>query len=108
MEKKKPHYPLDQIQALVRSPRSRRITKSALDTAAQLGLDDRDIVKCVLGLGPANLYKSMTSHANPTLWQDVYRDDYDGYRLYIKLQISQDALAIVVSFKEIRRDRGAI
>lgn len=74
------------------------ITSSALQGAFTIGLDEDDIITAVLGLECGDLYKTMQSIAVPGLWQDVYHIRYNGYLLYIKLQISISA--IVISFKE--------
>lgn len=57
-EKRRPHYALTEVKRLIRRAESRRITRSALDGAAALGLTDEDVVACVLGLTPADFYKS--------------------------------------------------
>jgi motility quorum-sensing regulator / GCU-specific mRNA interferase toxin len=55
-----------------------------------------DVVK---RLKEGHLYKSMTSHNDHTLWQDVYRIALGGNRIYLKLQI-QNEEAVIVSFKQ--------
>jgi hypothetical protein len=42
--------------------------------------------------------KSMTSFQNSSIWQDVYYKQAKNIDLYIKLQITQNA--IIISFKE--------
>ena len=77
-EKRRPHYALTEVKRLVRSIESRRITRSALDGAAALSsLRDR------------------------TLWQDVYRPNYGGVPLYVKVQIVGERMAVVISFKAL-------
>ena len=54
----------------------------------------------VLALTSADFHKSMTTHANHRLWQDVYRtktarDD----EVYLKLSVVEDVL--IISFKEL-------
>jgi len=54
----------------------------------------------VLVLTPADFYKSMTTHADHTVWQDVYQaKTADGVEVYIKLTVIDDVL--IVSFKEL-------
>jgi motility quorum-sensing regulator/GCU-specific mRNA interferase toxin len=63
-----------------------------------LGLNDDEVLKIINTLENKNLHKSMTSYNNSQIWQDVYNANYKELALYIKLQISEDA--IVISFKE--------
>jgi hypothetical protein len=42
----------------------------------------------------------MTTQLDNTLWQDVYRADWAGCALYIKLQIVE-GVGVVVSFKKV-------
>ena len=54
----------------------------------------------VSALRPSNFYKSMTTHADHRIWQDVYRTTIaSGADVYIKLTVMGDVL--IVSFKEL-------
>ena len=54
----------------------------------------------VLSLSPADFYKSMTTHADHRIWQDVYRTKTsDRAEVYLKLTVIDDVL--IVSFKEL-------
>ena len=54
----------------------------------------------VLALTSADFYKSMTTHADNTVWQDVYRAKTSGGgEVYLKLTVIDDVL--IVSFKEL-------
>ena len=44
-------------------------------------------------------YKSMTTHADHRIWQDVYRMCVADVEVYIKLTVVDDLL--IVSFKEL-------
>ena len=72
-----------------------------MNTASQdLGIDEEGIIVVARSLTYQHFYKSMMSHDNHTLWQDVYKkiiSPISGY--YIKLQISDDD-AVIISFKE--------
>ncbi len=52
----------------------------------------------VLALTSADFYKSMTTHADHTVWQDVYRTATHAGDVYLKLTVIDDVL--IVSFKE--------
>jgi motility quorum-sensing regulator / GCU-specific mRNA interferase toxin len=72
MEKKTPHFKLPRIQSLLQEEKV-RATKTALTGGAALGLRFAEIIGVVKALTIADFYKSMTSHADNTIWQDVYR-----------------------------------
>lgn len=98
--KRIPTYDLSEIQRSVAAGQY-RVTRSALDGASALGMDESDVVACVLGLTRANFYKSMEAGKAPGLWQDVYRPNYQGEALYVKLQVAVPGAAVVISFKEL-------
>jgi hypothetical protein len=52
----------------------------------------------VNGIDETHFYKTMASTSKLGLMQDVYYITYEGERLYVKLQVSVEA--VVVSFKE--------
>jgi len=92
-------YDLAEIKRLVRE-REYVITSTALRSAFELGFDDAGIYRCITqALESTHFYKSMPSEKNPGLRQDVYILTYEGVRLYVKLQISNDK-CVVISFKE--------
>ena len=76
-----------------------RITLSALAGGAALGFDADGIVSVVMDLTPMDFYKSMTTHADHRIWQDVYRPETSAGAVYLKLTVVDEVL--VVSFKEL-------
>jgi motility quorum-sensing regulator/GCU-specific mRNA interferase toxin len=46
---------------------------SALAGGAALGFDFDGIVEVVMAPAPTDFHKSMTTHADHRIWQDVYR-----------------------------------
>ena len=98
MEKRSAHYPLSVIKTLADAGRVRS-TFSALSGAAALGLDFDGMVSVVLALTPKDFFKSMTTHADHRIWQDVYRPSTAVGEVYLKLTVVQDVL--IVSFKEL-------
>jgi len=76
-----------------------RTTHSARVGANDLGYDFQGMLDVVLALTTADYYKSMTTHANRTIWQDVYRPSTSVGDVYLKLTIIDDVL--IVSFKEL-------
>ncbi|WP_278939030.1 type II toxin-antitoxin system MqsR family toxin [Pseudomonas helleri] len=98
MEKKTPHCKLHTVKALIEAGKVRS-TQSALIGGAALGFDFDGIVSVVLALAPTDFYKSMTTHADHKIWQDVYRRKTLAGEVYLKLTIIDDVL--IVSFKEL-------
>ncbi len=99
MEKRRAHYLLSKIKRLISTSNTRYLTASALRDANEMGMGESDIVEAVMNLRPADFYKSMTTLRDPRLWQDVYRPQVRGRRVYLKVQIVQE-WGIVISFKE--------
>ena len=100
VEKRKPHFDLNTVKRLAKSPTSRLITRQAFKDAASLGWEEDDIVECVTQLRQQDFYKSMTIYANSQLWQDVYYPTHQEKLLYVKVQLDATAETItVVSFK---------
>lgn len=98
MEKRVPHCRLSIVRALVDVGRV-RTTHAARVGANELGLEFFDMLAVVMALTPADFYKSMTTHADHTLWQDVYRPSTQAGDVYLKLTVIDDVL--ILSFKEL-------
>jgi motility quorum-sensing regulator/GCU-specific mRNA interferase toxin len=98
MEKRTPHQSLSVVKAMVEAGKVRS-TFSALAGAAVLGLDFDGMLAVILALRPSDFYKSMTTHADHRVWQDVYRPATSAGKVYLKLTIVEDVL--IVSFKEL-------
>ena len=98
MEKRSPHCQLSVVKALIHEGKVRS-TFSALSGAAMLGFDFDGMLAVVLALVPGDFYKSMTTHADHKIWQDVYRPVTKAGEVYLKLTVVDDVL--IVSFKEL-------
>ena len=72
MEKRTPHCPLSVVKTLIEAGKV-RTTQSARSGAAALDLNYRGMLAVIQALTPGDFYKSMTTHADHRLWQDVYR-----------------------------------
>lgn len=99
MEKRRPHCRLAIVRELVQAGRV-RATWSALEGVAALGLDFSEVVEVVRSLTAADFHKSMTTHSDHRIWQDVYRPMTRAGRVYLKLTVIDDVL--IVSFKEFQ------
>jgi len=98
MEKRAPHCKLPTVKALVKAGKV-RATWSARTGAAAMGMGVEDIVEVILSLSAQDFYKSMTTHADHTIWQDVYRPATKAGGAYLKLTVIDEVL--IVSFKDI-------
>ena len=98
MEKRTPHYQLTHVKMLIAEGKIRS-TFSALSGAAALGLDFAGMVSVIGALTARDFYKSMTTHADHTIWQDVYRPSTHTGDIYLKLTVIDDVL--IVSFKKL-------
>ncbi len=64
-----------------------------------MGLTLTEMLTCVAGLAKAHFYKSMTTHADHRVWQDVYHAPTPGRKTaYIKIAYRENAP--VIQFKE--------
>ena len=98
MEKGTPHCRLPVVKALIEAGKVRAIV-SALVGGAALGFDFEGIIGVVMALTAADFYKSMTTHADHRVWQDVYRPTTLAGEVYLKLTVIDDLL--IVAFKEL-------
>ena len=98
MEKRTPHRKLTAIKALVDVGKV-RTTHAARIGADELGFSYSDMLAVIMSLTPADFYKSMTTHADHKVWQDVYHSTTSAGDVYLKLTIIEDVL--IVSFKEL-------
>ena len=99
MEKKKPHYNLEQIKHLIRLNQVRITYKASEMAEVDFGLTEKSIIKQVLDISIFDFYKSMTSHSNYKIWQDVYHKPINAKAAYIKLQIVNET-TVIIQFKE--------
>lgn len=67
--------------------------------AINMGFEPAEIWSVVCSLSVADFYKSMTSHADYRVWQDVYRPRTRLGNVYLKMAVIDCVL--VVSFKEL-------
>jgi motility quorum-sensing regulator/GCU-specific mRNA interferase toxin len=99
VEKPTPHYDLAAIQAQVARLGPAAFTKTALDGGRDMGMTSREMLAVIAGLRRRNFYKSMTTYADHSIWQDVYYSptpvDQDAY-----IKITMRDTAPVIQFKE--------
>ena len=99
MEKRKPTYDLDGFRQEFSSAKALRMTRTAQDATLRLGLTLEDVVQVVQSMRRSHFYKSMTSHADHRVWQDVYHVPWGGLVLYVKLTVDELG-RLILSMKE--------
>ena len=100
MEKKTPHYTLQCIQADVLRLGAVAFTKSALDGGRTMGLTLAQMQRVIASLERRALDKSMSTHADHRVWQDVYHAQGYGLAIYIKVTYRPSGGPPVIAFKE--------
>jgi motility quorum-sensing regulator / GCU-specific mRNA interferase toxin len=98
MEKGTPHCKLTVVKVLAEQGRV-RATMTAFAGAEAMGFDFDGMLAVVAALNKADFFKSMTTHADHRVWQDVYRPTTPAGKVYLKLTVIDDVLS--VSFKEL-------
>ena len=98
MEKQTPHCKLSVVKAMIEAG-DVKTTKEAREGGAALGMDFDSMIAVVMTLTTADFYKSMTTHADHRIWQDVYRPTTPMGEIYLKLTVIDEVL--IVSFKEL-------
>ena len=99
MEKRKAHYNLNAIKAIIARDGLACFTFTALRGAENMELSDAEALAVVATLNGSLFYKSMTTHADHRTWQDVYIAPCpNGRKAYIKLTLQEGA--VVIQFKE--------
>jgi len=104
MEKRRPHYSRSRVKQLIQNG-SYRVTRTALSCAVRdFGLvGAAQVAGLVLEIETRQFYKSMTTHHDSSLWQDVYHGDVEGTAAYVKIQIA-DETTVIISFKRLEED----
>ena len=98
MEKNTPHCKLVAVKALIADGKVRMTTVS-VSGALLMGFDRKAAINVVMHLENTDFYKSMTTHADHRVWQDVYHPATTSGDVYLKLTVIEDVL--IVSFKEL-------
>jgi motility quorum-sensing regulator/GCU-specific mRNA interferase toxin len=99
MEKLTPTYSLTSIRAEFSNVEGLRMTVSARNGAFALSITLEGVVALIQTITRTHFYKSMTSFADHTVWQDVYHVPHEGIILYVKFTIDAEG-HLVISFKE--------
>ena len=100
MEKRKPSLDLASFKAACGDPARLEVTVSALRTALEIGFGRNEIAVVIRSMRRAHFYKSMTSHGDHRIWQDVYHVPHEDIVLYVKFTNNSLTGFTVLSFKE--------
>lgn len=99
-EKRKPTYDLESIKAAFSTPARLQVTSTAVRTAAALGFDRQGMVDVIQVIERRHFVKSMTSHADHAVWQDVYNAPSPVGDLTVKFTAGTVTAFLLLSFKE--------
>jgi len=100
MEKRKPHFPLARVKAAFADPATLNRSFVSKQGADALNMDDVAVVEVIQTLASTDFDKSMTSHIDHRVWQDVYRPRIGDVELYVKFTLDARQALFLVSFKE--------
>jgi motility quorum-sensing regulator/GCU-specific mRNA interferase toxin len=100
MEKRRPTYDIQAIKVALGATDTLAMTTTALRNAFSLGFDRAGVVETIAGIERDMFFKSMTTHADHRVWQDVYHVPARGLTLYVKFQADVVTEFTVMSFKE--------
>ncbi|GHU03477.1 hypothetical protein FACS1894158_01990 [Betaproteobacteria bacterium] len=99
MEKKKAHYDLKALQERTRIMGIGAFTATAKEGYLNMNLTGDEALAVVLAIESGMFYKSMTTHMDSRVWQDVYHAPCpNGKIAYIKLTLREGA--VIIQFKE--------
>ncbi len=99
MEKNNPHYRLEDIKADVQARGADAFTRTSLNGIDAMGLSFNEGMQVVLQLDRRMFFKSMTTHADHRVWQDVYHAPCPNKKVaYIKVTLQNGST--VIQFKE--------
>lgn len=99
MEKRTPTYDLEGFRQEFCTVGALRMTRTAQNSAWELGLTLDDVVQVVQSMKRAHFYKSMTAFENHRVWQDVYHVPWQELTLYVKLTVDELG-RLILSLKE--------
>ncbi|MEO5329794.1 MAG: type II toxin-antitoxin system MqsR family toxin [Magnetococcus sp. THC-1_WYH] len=100
MEKRNPTYDLDTFKAVFSSHERLHITGSALHGAIALGFGRKEMAATIHAMKKQHFVKSITTHADHRLWQDVYHVPTEDVVVYIKFMADKITEFRLLSFKE--------
>lgn len=100
MEKRTPHHSLTALKEAVIRRGADCFTRTALHGISNMGLTVAQAMDAIQALTARDFHKSMTTHADHRVWQDVYRAKTPNGTAYAKFTLRDDG-NIVISFKEL-------
>ncbi|WP_225766765.1 type II toxin-antitoxin system MqsR family toxin [Stenotrophomonas sp. Marseille-Q4652] len=109
MEKKSAHYPLAKVKEVVAIHGVGCFTGSARKGVEEMKLTTDEALAAIAALERSDCYKSMTTHADHRIWQDVYHCDTPAGAAYVKFTLIEPPDAnttprVVISFKRLEEN----
>ena len=100
MNGRRPRYPFGDVKAAFADADRINRTMAATEGAEDLGMDEQAVVDVIAGLAVEDFEKSIPSHRDPAVRQDVYKPVVDGRELYLKITRDSQGELLLISFKE--------
>lgn len=97
-EKRKPHYPLQDIKELITKDKTISPGIKVVEGASILGYTIYEAHQIILELETTDFIKSRTQVGNNKIWQDAYIKEVKDKRIYIKFK-KFDENFLLTSFK---------
>jgi motility quorum-sensing regulator/GCU-specific mRNA interferase toxin len=98
MEKRTPMYSLSSIREAAATEQL-RLSFTASQKLYEMGGTMEELFELIQSLSiREHFYKSMTSHADHRIWQDVYYIEWHQVNMYLKFTLDDEGY-LVISFK---------
>ena len=99
-EKRNQTYDLEAFQSQCQDVAGLNATSTAVRDALALGFTRHGMAAVIQTMRREHFYKSMTSHADYKIWQDVYHVPSAVGILYVKFTVDTVSDFLLLSFKE--------
>jgi hypothetical protein len=92
-------YPLKEIKKQIKAKNTIPASTKVIQDANSMCFTMDQVYEEILKLEPKDFYKSGTQPENQKVWQDTYKKEIKGFRIYIKFKMSKGKF-LLTSFKE--------
>lgn len=97
--KRTPTYPLKGIKKLIKTKKIIPASTKVMQDANNMCFTMHEAYEEILKLEQKDFYKSGTQPYNQRVWQDTYKKEVKGCRIYIKFKVSKGKF-LLTSFKQ--------
>jgi len=97
--KRKPSHLLKEIKKLIKTNNIIPASTKVIQDANNMCFTMHEVYEEILKLERKDFYKSGTQPNNQRVWQDTYKKEVKGCRIYIKFKVSKGKF-LLTSFKQ--------